>query len=329
MAVTERTAVLLRMKTSGLVHQDGDYFAYDSRRSLQSLTIACYDGACINRQALGRHSGNELNFRQIKRLEKAAVGSCSDVGIHLPLSRPSTRGIPWHLQESNLFRRIMIGLLYVDGARSPVEWRIVPGITSLEQSVEVHEPRLVEYSPCTPMEVITQLGRATIEIPQCVTESFDHASAVPLTVHKSAAVVGQRNSVCHLLSHFDLANDGSLTRIQTLQAHWHLSAKDRNSKLIQILNAFLLWPVPPLARQMSSDTLDMVFLSQSLLSLCQTLRQSRMNQAAGRREGRAHRSVRLNETILIYMLHKTRALPITGTGMTAPIPYSIAGSTMP
>jgi len=76
----------------------------------------------------------------------------------------STGGI---LEESDLFQKVLTGLLHVDGARSIGEWRNMPGISDHEQRVNLRVSRLVDC------------------------KSFDPASAMPSNVHISADVIGQ------------------------------------------------------------------------------------------------------------------------------------------
>ena len=103
----------------------------------------------------------------------------------VPYLRMSTGGI---LEESDLFQKVLTGLLHVDGARSIGEWRNMPGISDHEQRVNLRVSRLVD---CPPEGVVPPSRRASLKSSQIATKSFDPASAMPSNVHISADVIGQ------------------------------------------------------------------------------------------------------------------------------------------
>lgn len=102
--------------------------------------------------------------REGERPGKGAVRS----RMNVPYLRMSTGGI---LEESDLFQKVLTGLLHVDGARSIGEWRNMPGISDHEQLVD-----------CPPEGVVPPSRRASLKSSLIATKSFDPTSAMPSNV---------------------------------------------------------------------------------------------------------------------------------------------------
>lgn len=180
----DQLAMSSYMQPSGSVRedcgpQDGPSWSIDFAYSLSKSQPLL---AASSRSApTWRIFGIELLFREGERPGKGAVRSRTNV----PYLRMSTGGI---LEESDLFQKVLTGLLHVDGARSIGEWRNMPGISDHEQRVNLRVSRLVD---CPPEGVVPPSRRASLKSSQIATKSFDPASAMPSNVHISADVIGQ------------------------------------------------------------------------------------------------------------------------------------------